>query len=100
MASRMVRKKSGNLAEFRMRAFRIMLSFLGAGSPASRRYASVRLGKSVSCRSQLILDVSILQQKQTSHDDSSLTSFMDVCIFACLASSLISFLIGRYVGCL
>jgi hypothetical protein len=42
MANKKDLEELEDLAEFRMRSFRIMLHFLGAGSPASRSYASER----------------------------------------------------------
>jgi len=63
MANKKDLEEPDDLAEFRMRSFRIMLHFLGAGSPASRSYASDGLGKSVSLQESLIPDVSVLRHR-------------------------------------
>jgi hypothetical protein len=56
MANRKDLEEPEDLAEFRMRSFRI-------SSPASRSYASDGLGKSVSLQGSQISDVSVLRQE-------------------------------------
>ena len=69
MANKKDLEELEDLAEFRMRSFRIMLHFLGAGSPASRSYASERAVAP--------------PRKRDSHDRWSLTSSMELLVLLC-----------------